>query len=41
MTDTLLEALVAASRAEPFVGPNQAALDMMMAQMASSEPAAV
>ncbi len=41
MTDTLLGALVAASKAEPFVGPNQAALEMMMAQMASSEPAAV
>ena len=41
MTDTLLQALVDASRAEPFVAPNQAALETMMAQMAGGEPAAV
>jgi hypothetical protein len=33
MTDTLLEALVDASHAQPFVGPNQAALEAMLAQM--------
>jgi flavorubredoxin len=41
MTDTLLDALVDASHAEPFVGPNQAALEAMMAGMAGAEPAAV
>ncbi len=41
MTDTLLDALVDASRAEPFVGPNQAALEMMLAQMTGAEPSTV
>ena len=41
MTDTLLQALVDASQAEPFVGPNQAALEAMLAQMTGSAPAPV
>lgn len=40
MTDTLLQTLVDASRAEPFVGPNQAALEAMLAQMTGA-PVAV
>jgi glyoxylase-like metal-dependent hydrolase (beta-lactamase superfamily II) len=38
MTDTLLQALVDASKAPRFVGPDQAALEAMMAQMASAAP---
>ena len=38
MTDTLLQALVDASRAEPFVGPNQAAFEAMIAQMTGAAP---
>jgi flavorubredoxin len=38
MTDTLLQALADASRAPAFVGPNQVALEAMMAQMAGAAP---
>jgi glyoxylase-like metal-dependent hydrolase (beta-lactamase superfamily II) len=41
MNDTLLDALVAASRAQPFVGPNQAQLEAMLAQMTGTVPAVV
>ena len=41
MNDTMLQALVDASQAEPFVGPNQAALEAMLAQMTGSAPAPV
>ena len=41
MTETLLQSLVDASRAEPFVGPNQAALEAMIAQMTGAGPVAV
>jgi hypothetical protein len=41
MTNTLLQSLVDAAHAEPFVGPNQAALEAMLAQMTGAAPAAV
>lgn len=41
MNDTLLEALVEASTAQPFVGPNQAQFEAMLAQMTGAAPAAV
>jgi glyoxylase-like metal-dependent hydrolase (beta-lactamase superfamily II) len=40
MNETMLGALVAASEAQPFVGPNQAALEAMLAQMTGA-PAGV
>jgi len=39
MTDTLLGALAEAAKAPRFVGPNQPALEALLAQMAASAPA--
>jgi flavorubredoxin len=41
MTEPLLQSLVDAMHAEPFVGPNQVALQAMLAQMTGGAPAAV
>jgi hypothetical protein len=37
MTERLLASLATACTAQPFVGPNQAALEQMLAQMTGDE----
>lgn len=39
MTDRLIESIAAAPEAEPFVGPDQAALEQMLAAMTADSPA--